>query len=383
MQVCFVSFEYPPKIFGGLGIYAENLVKGLRNNGVNVLVIASGNGTNEPNTCRISTPDIEYWQRYFFIKRAIRMISDLNKYEKFDLVHFNGPYPIIKRLKVPTVCTFHSVHFALTKVSLHNLKLANSPDIIKNLVVRNTIGSLFDISMARISDKIICPSPSLVREIKSYCFAKEQKIHMIPNGFDTGTFDEINFSDNSLLNRYNIKNGNYFLYMGRLTSLKGIEFLIKAFLNMKKKYTDLKLVIAGSGYLAYQLRKMACDEKDIIFTGFIRSQKVKKLLYKNCLAVVIPSLHETLPMVALEAMICKKPVIASDIGGMRLMIKHGKNGFIIKSKDIKSLEKSLQILYENPNLRRSMGSFGRMLVEKEFTVDKMVSNTLDVYQSLY
>ena len=383
MKVCFVSFEYPPMIFGGLGIYAKNLVEGLRDREVNVFVVASGKKINrEPNTYRISTPNISYWQRYFFTKRAMRMISDLNKYEKFDLIHFNGPYPIVESLEVPTICTFHSVHFTSTKITLHDLKTVSTPKGITDLVFRNPIGSLFDIIMTRISDKIICPSPSLVGEIRSYCLTNEQKIHMIPNGFDTKTFDGIDSSDNSFLNRYNIENGNYLLYMGRLTCLKGVEHLINAFLNIKKRHIDLKLIIAGSGDLESRLRNMARGDNDIIFTGFVRSLKVKKLLYENCLAVVVPSLQEALPMVVLEAMICKIPVIASNIGGMHLMIKHGKNGFLIKPKDTESLEKYIKILYENPNLRKSMGSFSRDLLEKEFTVDEMVSKTLKVYQSL-
>jgi glycosyltransferase involved in cell wall biosynthesis len=205
---------------------------------------------------------------------------------------------------------------------------------------------------------------------------------MIPNGFDTKTFDGTDSSDSSLLKRYNIENGNYLLYMGRLTCLKGVENLINAFLNIKKRFVDLKLIIAGSGDLESRLRNMARGNKDIIFTGFVDSLEVKKLLYENCLALIVPSLQEALPMVVLEAMICKAPVIASNIGGMHLMIEHGKNGFLIKPKDTESLEKYIKILYESPNLRKSMGFFGRERLEKEFTVDKMVSATLKVYDSL-
>lgn len=108
----------------------------------------------------------------------------------------------------------------------------------------------------------------------------------------------------------------------------------------------------------------------------------KMLLYENCVAVAVPSLYEELPMVVLEAMSCRKAVVASDVGGIPMLVKHGKNGFLVKPGDPKSLEKFIRILFEDANLRKNMGSFGRKLVEKEFTVDKMVGQTLKVYDSL-
>ena len=97
---------------------------------------------------------------------------------------------------------------------------------------------------------------------------------------------------------------------------------------------------------------------------------------------MVPSIYETFPMVVLEAMACSKPVVASNVGGIRLMIKHGKNGFLVKPKDVRGLEIFINRLYEDPNLRRKMGMFGKKLIEKEFTVDKMADKTLKVYKSL-
>jgi glycosyltransferase involved in cell wall biosynthesis len=245
--------------------------------------------------------------------------------------------------------------------------------------VKNPVGHLCDIITGYRSNRIICPSSDLVNLLK-YCFVDERKIHVIPNGIDPKVFDEID-SDTDFLDKYAIENEPFVLYIGRLYSIKGVHYLIKAFQSIKKEHTKLKLVIAGSGDFEPYLREIAQGTKDILFIGYVNSLMIKKLLYENCLTVVVPSIYETFPMVVLEAMACSKPVIASNVGGIRSMIKHGKNGFLVRPKDTRGLELFINKLYENPDLGRKMGMFGRKLVEKEFTVDKMVDQTLKVYKS--
>jgi glycosyltransferase involved in cell wall biosynthesis len=164
--------------------------------------------------------------------------------------------------------------------------------------------------------------------------------------------------------------------------LKGIHYLIKAFQNLKRRHKPLKLVIAGKGDFEPYLRKIAQGTKDIIFIGYVDSMKAKKVLYENCLTVVVPSIYETFPMVVLEAMACSKPVIASNVGGIRLLVKDEKNGFLVKPRDIEGIETSIRRLCEDPELSRKMGNTGRRLVEEEFSVDMMVNGTLKVYESL-
>jgi glycosyltransferase involved in cell wall biosynthesis len=93
-------------------------------------------------------------------------------------------------------------------------------------------------------------------------------------------------------------------------------------------------------------------------------------------------LYEGLPTVVLEAMACGKAVVASGVGGIPLLIRHGQNGFLTKLGDSEGLEKFIRLLLENANLRENMGAFGRRLMEKEFSVNRMVCDTLKVYDSL-
>lgn len=383
MNICFISFEFPPNslTMGGAGTYASFLVRGLENTGMDVCTITTGDKTARyQKTYRISIPNIGYWRRLFFANSAINLLGTLNRRHKFDLVHFNEPHIITRSPNLPTVCTFHNTQINELKSGLKEacLKTAES---VRNVAIKNPVGHLCDVITCYMSDRIICPYSFLVRLLKHYCFVDERKIRVIPNGIDTKAFDGTN-CDTAFLGKYALEKESFVLYIGRLCSLKGVQYLIKAFKNIKKEYRKLKLVIAGSGESEHYLKKIARGTRDILFTGYVTSMKIKKGLYENCLTVVVPSIYETFPMVVLEAMTCKKPVIASNVGGIPLLVKHGKNGFLVEPQDSKGLEKFIKILYEDPDLRKRMGLFGRRLVEEEFTVDRMVSETLKVYESL-
>jgi glycosyltransferase involved in cell wall biosynthesis len=172
------------------------------------------------------------------------------------------------------------------------------------------------------------------------------------------------------------------LYVGRLKSLKGVQYLIRAFQNIKKEDKKLKLVIVGRGEFETYLRKIALNQDDIVFIGYVDSINIKKALYQNSLAVVLPSIYETFPMVVLEAMACDRPVIATDVGGIPLLVEHGKNGFLVKPRAIRDLELCIKVLRDDSDLRKNMGTNGRRIVEEKFSEAKMADETLKVYKSL-
>jgi len=384
MRVCFISFEYPPNILGGAGTYADAIVNGLRRKGVDVFVITRGERNDcDQKTFRVPTSDVPYWRRLFFMKPAMSLLHELNKLLKFDLVHFNEPHIILGKLNLPTVCTSHSTQINEIKLKLADSNTLKTANDVRDLLLKSPIGSMCDVFTAHATDKIICPSPHLARLIKSYCLVDERRIHVIPNGIDLEAIDKIKNYDTDVLGKYDLERDNYLLFVGRLSVLKGVQYLIEAFRAVKKEYANLKLVIVGTGQFEDYLRNLAHGIEDVVFTGYVDSLIVKKLLYENCLAVAVPSLYEGLPMVVLEAMACRKAVVASDVGGIPMLIRHGKNGFLVKPRDSESLENFIRILLEDANLRKNMGSFGRKLVEKEFTIDKMVSETLKVYESLF
>jgi glycosyltransferase involved in cell wall biosynthesis len=365
---------------GGAGTYASLLARGLEKKGVDLFTISTGVKTTcEDRIYRVAIGSTTYWRRVFFSEMAMNVVSQLGRKCKFDLVHLNEPHVITKRPDLPVVCTFHSTQLHELELSIEGggLKTAKS---IMDLVLKNPVGHLCDIVTGYMSGKIICPSFDMIRLLK-YCFVREKKIEVVPNGIDCKEFDIVN-SDVTFLGRYGLEEGSFLLYVGRLHPLKGVQYLIDAFKKVKKRHEKLKLVIAGKGDFEPYLRKVASRRKDVIFLGHVASLEVKKTLYENCLAVVVPSVYETFPMVVLEAMACGKPIIATDAGGTRLLVVQGKSGILIKPKDVTGIETAIERLLEDSDMRRRMGMFGRKLVEEEYTVEKMVDRTLRVYNSL-
>jgi glycosyltransferase involved in cell wall biosynthesis len=383
MKICLITFEYPPKILGGLGVYAEQLVKGLSAKNIDVTTISRGDRTEfDEKVFRITIPNIQYWRRLFFIKRARSLFAHLNRNWKFDVVHLNGAYPIIQSFGVPTVCTFHSVNFPQIQASLQAISGMKSKEEISNLVFKNTVGCFSDIESVRLSDKIICPSPITAMELQRWCFAGAERIRIIPNGINLKAFDSVKASDVAMLNRYGVEPDNYFLFLGRLVFLKGVDFVIRAFKFVREIRKDLKLAIVGEGPFEPYLRKIADGIPGVVFTGYVGDPSARKLLYDNCLALLVPSFHEVLPTVIMEAMACSKPIIATNVGGNPFMIKHGKNGFLVEASDSEGIANFMNLLCEDYSLRKNLGKFGRDLMEKKFVIERTVGETAKVYESL-
>jgi len=321
-------------------------------------------------------------RRVFFIRPAIDLLNKLNRIWKFDVVHFNEPHIVLRKPDLPSVCTMHSIQANEIRVKITSLDTLRTATDIGDLVLKSPTGSICDLLTTRATDRIICPSPHLASLIRSCCFVDESKICVIPNGIDLDCFNRAKDCGIDVLNRYGLEKGNYVLFVGRLSHLKGVQYLIDAFRNFRKELCGLKLAVVGTGDFEGYLRNMAHGMDDVVFTGHVHSLDVKKTLYENSLVVVVPSSYEGLPMVALEAMACGKAVVASAVGGLPFLIRHGKNGFLSEPENPGDLERFIRILLLDADLREKMGSVGRKMVMEEFTVEKMVDKTYGLYKSL-
>jgi glycosyltransferase involved in cell wall biosynthesis len=105
--------------------------------------------------------------------------------------------------------------------------------------------------------------------------------------------------------------------------------------------------------------------------------------YLNAMDVfALPSLFEALPFSVLEAMACGKPVVATDVGGVREIIQDGKSGFLIQRGDTEALVECIQKLADDRGLRERLGRDARELVVKEYSERQMLEKTMDVYRDV-
>lgn len=213
-----------------------------------------------------------------------------------------------------------------------------------------------------------------------------EKVIRIYNGIEIDHYlpQEQSGSREKVRIEFNIE-GNTLLIgaIGRLVWQKGFEHLIQAMPKVLSEFPQTKLLIVGEGPLRDDLEPLARKlniEKHIIFANFRKD--VKEILSAINI-LVVPSLLEGFPMITLEGMAMAKPIIATRIDGITEQILDGESGILMPPRDPNALAEAIIGLGKNINFAQTLGLEARRRVEKQFTVEKMVSETERVYQSLY
>jgi glycosyltransferase involved in cell wall biosynthesis len=213
----------------------------------------------------------------------------------------------------------------------------------------------------------------------------------IKNGRITTIYNGINLNlyrpDNN--QRYKVRkelgiNNNQPLIgtIGNLYPVKGHTYLLKAMAIVKKMCPVIKLLITGRGRLLDELKREAIKldiEKNVNFLGF--REDIPSLLQAIDI-FVLPSISEGLPLSALEAMACEKPVVATNVGGVPEVIINGKTGFLVSPWNSEALAEKILLLLRNKNMANHFGRAGRARVEKEFNLEIMIQRYQELYESI-
>jgi N-acetyllactosaminide 3-alpha-galactosyltransferase len=172
------------------------------------------------------------------------------------------------------------------------------------------------------------------------------------------------------------------LFVGRLSSVKGINYLINAAKIVLKQHKDATFLIVGDGEERQSLKALAKGYENCIkFCGHV-SKRTLVELYKSSAVLVLPSFTrlEAFGVVLLEAMACETPVIASRIPGVLDVV--GEGGFLVKPCSPHSLATAIQNIFENPANARRMGKKGRQLVEEKYDWKIVAQQILSVYTNV-
>ncbi|MGE5293531.1 MAG: glycosyltransferase family 4 protein [Solirubrobacterales bacterium] len=174
--------------------------------------------------------------------------------------------------------------------------------------------------------------------------------------------------------------------IGNMNRFKGHAYFIQAAQRIKEQVGNARFVIVGRrldtdpGYWD-QLQRLTVEcglKKDMVYAGF--RDDVPSVL--SALDVfVLSSILESCPVVLLEAMAMKTPVVATDVGAVSEMIAHGRTGFVVPPRDPESIAQAvLAILAKPPQQVREMVEQARKTVERDFSVDTIASQQLRVYE---
>lgn len=279
-----------------------------------------------------------------------------------DVIHYHAegpcvPLPLAKYAGIRTVATIHGLDWqrakwgklASTYIKMGERAAANKADGL--IVLSNSAQTYFECVYGRTAT-------------------------FIPNGIDAKHPRRANH----IKEKWGLDKGSYLLYLGRLVPEKRPELLIEAF---KKLDTDKRLVIAGGGsdtseYEAF-LRTAAQGDPRILFTGFVNGALLGEL-YSNCLAYVLPSDVEGMPMSLLEAMAYGCCCVTSDIPECVDVL--AGNGVTFEKGAADSLQAALRCLFADSDRASILGAAAKARVEKTYNWDSVVERTLAVYEGV-
>lgn len=175
-------------------------------------------------------------------------------------------------------------------------------------------------------------------------------------------------------------NGKIMCIVANLTERKGHEYLLRAIPVVLSKVPDTFFVFAGEGGLKEYLINFA---KKMGISGnvrFLGRRDDIPVVISAARAMILPSLYEGLPLSILEAFYLGRPVIATDVGGNREVIKDGETGIIVPSGDYYGLARAILQLLDDDTRCRDMGNRAREYITREFDFDEMISKIENVYK---
>lgn len=165
-------------------------------------------------------------------------------------------------------------------------------------------------------------------------------------------------------------NGKRVAFVGRLDPVKGALLLIEAMAQVLKAHPDATLTLAGDGpaRAPAEARAAALGISGAVrFAGFMTQGQVADLLATSDM-LVLPSFAEGLPVVYMEALASRIPVVASRVAGVQELVEDGVTGYAVPPGDVATLVDRIIRLMDNPNAGRDMGEAGRNVVEREFDI---------------
>jgi N-acetyllactosaminide 3-alpha-galactosyltransferase len=315
---------------------------------------------------RFPTLDFPYIPYMCSLPRRIKRFSA-------DVVHSHYPPPfishgIVKGLPhLPHILTYHCD--------------AEIPDNIASLRIPNTCKALVQQVNERIYARPILRNvDQIIATTKSYAessaLLRGFQYRIIPNGVRLVDFDP------PIEGESDERRPKQILFVGRLTSVKGINYLIEAAKIILRHHDDATFLIVGSGEERSKLKALAKGyEYCIRFCGNV-SKRALVAFYKRSTVVVLPSFSrlEAFGVVLLEAMACQTPVIASRIPGVLDIV--GVGGLLVTPRDPQSIANAVIEILENPKKARLMGKRGRKLVEEKYDWKVVAKQILEVYENV-
>ena len=384
MKILMLTWEYPPRIVGGIARVVHDLSKRLIKDGHEVTVVTYKDG-DVPYYENDKGVDVYRVDNYmihpnnfidWILQLNFNMIAKateiINKNGKFDVIHAhdwlvaNAAKALKNSFDIPLVSTIHATESGRNS-GIHDETQRYINDTEWLLTYEST--------------EVIVNSNYMKGHVQGLFGLPFDKINVIPNGINVNNFVGID-RDYDFRRQYAMDNEKIILYVGRLVYEKGVQHLISAMPKILANYHDSKLIIAGKGGMMDELRAQAFNmglSDKVYFTGYLNSKQVQKM-YKCADVAVFPSTYEPFGIVALEAMLAGVPTVVSDIGGLNEIVEHRIDGMKSYAGNANSIADSVLSLLYDPQLAANVAKRARIKVKENFNWNKIAQDTHYIYE---
>ncbi|WP_396165717.1 glycosyltransferase family 4 protein [Flavobacterium sp.] len=301
------------------------------------------------------------------IKKGISILDNLNKQYHFDLIYSN------------TLAVLLGMLFAKKR------KIKHLWHVHEIIVHPKIIASTFPKLLNKYADLIVCNSLATKKNLVDRKKELANKTTVIYNGINE-TISEMSLAKKE---DFGFTNKDIIITLvGRISRLKGHKWLLTTLVKHFSSNTNIKVVFVGSPVPGQEYYASEIDQ----FITENQLQKTVKILpfTKNLSPIwditdiaLMPSTEaESFGLVAAEAMLAKKPVIASNHGGLTEIVLHNQTGLLVEPNNVEALSEALKKLITNPQLRKEFGENGYQRAIKEFSIEKYVQNFEVVFSKL-
>ena len=376
MKALLVTREYPPHIYGGAGVVADQLSRALaRRMAVEVRCF----GPREPRSDGIALRGYTPWERMGG-KDGPRFVPALETLSiglamardevDADVVHAHTWYADMGALwistlyRIPLVVTLHSME-PLRPWKADQL---GSGYLVSSWIERTAVES---------AHRVIAVSHKMREDILEYFKADPARVVVIHNGIDPDQFRRT--TDRDALDRLGVR-APYVLFVGRITDQKGIFHLLEAAPALP---AGVQVVLCASApdtpEIEERLRRAVAGQPNVKWINEMVPVPVVTQLYSHAAVFCCPSVYEPFGLINLEAMACETPVVASGVGGILEVVEDGKTGLLVPPAQPAALAEALTRVLGNRDRARDMGKAGRRRVEEKFAWASVAERTEQVY----
>jgi D-inositol-3-phosphate glycosyltransferase len=244
-----------------------------------------------------------------------------------------------------------------------------------------------ELRVIRLADRIIAPTETERGQLIEYYDADPGRIFVAPPGVDLERFRPGDRA--AAKNRFGFSDDPLVVFVGRLQAFKGTDIAVDAMRHLKRMVPDAQLAIVGGDSprgsggermrLRLAARRLGVSDR-LRFMEPVGHNELPEL-YRAADVVVVPSASESFGLVALEASACGTPVVATAVGGLRVIVRDGESGYLVERRDPKSFAAALSRVLADPGAQTRLGA-NAVRLARRFPWVRTADGILDAYASV-